>query len=53
LKYAALYHSFSLVRKILAPPLRVTVGPLLGVAVPPSSVYALISVLAIPCPLFS
>jgi hypothetical protein len=33
-----LYHSFSLGRKIEAPAVRMTVNPLLGVAVPPSSV---------------
>jgi hypothetical protein len=48
-----LYHSFSLVTKTVAPALRVTVVPLLGVAVPPSSVYAPVSVSPPPWPLCS
>jgi hypothetical protein len=45
-QYVALYHSLSLGRKMFAPGLAVNVVPLLGVSVPPSNVYAPVSVSA-------
>jgi hypothetical protein len=51
--YAALYHSFSLGRKMVAPAFRVILRPLEGVGVPPSRVYAPLSVSPFPWPLFS
>ena len=48
-----MYHSFSFGRTIVAPGLRVILLALLGVGVPPRSVYAPVSVLPGTWPLLS